>query len=266
MNTQNKYNVLVIDGDGNTALSYSEILGSQYTVRIVSSGIKAIDLVNAHEDIEIVLLDYKLSDLSGLDVLKKIKEIRPELPVLIVTGYGNEELAVKSFRYGALDYLKKPFCFNELSEKMAFYLSLERQYKQPVSFLYREQGAENWIDHSTIGEGNSYKIQKAIRFIHENFTEDAATLAMAAEKACMSKRHFCRIFKKAVGTTYQDYISRCRIKKAKGLLSVKYSVTEVAFAVGFSDLTHFGRVFKKIVGRTPSQYRCDRSSIVFYNQ
>ncbi len=266
METKRKHTILVVDDDREMATSYSELLGHKFGIRITESGMRAVDTVHADANIDIVVLDHKIPDLSGIEVLKKIKEIKPDLPVLIVTGYGDEELAVKSFRYGAHDYIKKPFCFNELAEKIDFYLSAERNNKKAGSLPPAESAEEARINYAVIDHGNSYKIQKVMRFIHDNFMEEEATLDVAADKACMSKRHFCRVFKKAIGMTYQNYLNRCRIKKAKEMLIAKHSITEVAFAVGYSDITQFGRVFKRVVGCTPSQYRFDRSSIVFDNQ
>ena len=82
------------------------------------------------------------------------------------------------------------------------------------------------------------------------------SLAFVARQSCISKYHFSRIFKKATGMTYQDYLNACRIEKAKDILEKSaLSITEAAFSAGYTNLRHFERIFKKLTGFTPSQYK-----------
>jgi AraC-like DNA-binding protein len=68
--------------------------------------------------------------------------------------------------------------------------------------------------------------------------------------------YFCKLFKKATGLTFTDYVSRVRIEKAKNLLlNPNLRVSEIAYEVGFQSLTHFNRVFRKLTGQSPSHYR-----------
>jgi AraC-like DNA-binding protein len=68
--------------------------------------------------------------------------------------------------------------------------------------------------------------------------------------------YFCKMFKKATGLKFTDYVSRIRVEKAKNLLlNRNLRVSEIAYEVGFQSLTHFNRVFKKILGLSPTEYR-----------
>jgi YesN/AraC family two-component response regulator len=63
---------------------------------------------------DIVITDVNMPEMSGIDVTKKIKELKPDADVVIMTGYGTEELVIQSLRSGATNYIKKPVDFNEL--------------------------------------------------------------------------------------------------------------------------------------------------------
>jgi YesN/AraC family two-component response regulator len=98
-------------------------------------------------------------------------------------------------------------------------------------------------------------IARARDFIDRNQAEDLS-LESVAKAVNTSTFYFCKMFKRATGLTFTEYLSRIRVEKAKSLLlNPHIRISEVAFEVGFQSLSQFNRVFKKITGQSPSQYR-----------
>jgi AraC-like DNA-binding protein/ligand-binding sensor protein len=98
-------------------------------------------------------------------------------------------------------------------------------------------------------------IIRAKEFIREHQANDLS-LAEVAKAVNTSTFYFCKMFKKATGFNFTDYLSRVRIEKAKNLLiNPNLRVSEIAYEVGFQSLTHFNRVFRKMVGQSPTEYR-----------
>ncbi|HUB86561.1 MAG TPA: helix-turn-helix domain-containing protein [Verrucomicrobiae bacterium] len=98
-------------------------------------------------------------------------------------------------------------------------------------------------------------IVRAKQYITEHQTEEI-TLAQVAKSVHTSKFYFCKMFRRATGINFTDYLSRVRTERAKNLLlNPNLRVSEIAYEVGFQSLTHFNRVFKRILGRSPSDYR-----------
>lgn len=98
-------------------------------------------------------------------------------------------------------------------------------------------------------------ITRAKEFIAQNHEEDIS-LGQVAKAVNTSTFYFCKMFKKATGLHFTDYVSRVRMEKAKNLLlNPNLRISEVAYQVGFQSLTHFNRVFKKIAGQSPTAYR-----------
>jgi len=98
-------------------------------------------------------------------------------------------------------------------------------------------------------------ITRAKEYIDKHQADDLS-LAQVAKAVNTSTFYFCKMFRRATGLNFTDYVSRVRIEKAKNLLlNRNLRVSEIAYEVGFQSLTHFNRVFKKILGLSPTQYR-----------
>jgi AraC-like DNA-binding protein len=98
-------------------------------------------------------------------------------------------------------------------------------------------------------------ITKAKEFIREHHTEDLS-LPQVAQFVHADRFHFCRMFKRATGLNFTQFVSRVRIERSKNLLiNPQLRVSEIAYEAGFQSLTHFNRVFQKIIGQSPTEYR-----------
>jgi AraC-like DNA-binding protein/ligand-binding sensor protein len=104
-------------------------------------------------------------------------------------------------------------------------------------------------------EAESPMIRRARAYILAN-QADPIDLDKVAQAMHVSTFYFCKMFKKATGLTFTDYLSRVRVEKAKTLLlNPHLRISEIAYDVGFQSLTHFNRMFRKIVGESPTVYR-----------
>jgi AraC-like DNA-binding protein len=96
---------------------------------------------------------------------------------------------------------------------------------------------------------------RARQFIEKHQAEPLS-LGRVAQAANISRHYFCKMFKKAIGISFIDYLSRVRVEKSKTLLLNPNSrISEAAFACGFQSMTNFNRAFRRIVGRSPTQFR-----------
>jgi DNA-binding NtrC family response regulator len=105
----NDFEILFVDDDKDILFIVERYLSRQgYKVSVVDNGIDALGLVKK-KDFDIVFTDFKMPEFDGLELLAAIKEYRPETEVVIVTGYGTMESAVKAMKFGSYDYIQKPF-------------------------------------------------------------------------------------------------------------------------------------------------------------
>lgn len=106
--------ILVIDDDKDMCLVLSKFLSkNDYEVDVAHTGESGLKLLRDTEYI-LILCDYRLPDITGVEALQKIKVLSPGVPVIIITGYSDVRTAVETFRYGASDYVTKPLYPDEL--------------------------------------------------------------------------------------------------------------------------------------------------------
>lgn len=200
----------------------------------------------AGDTVNLVLVDYVLPGRSGLDLLRVIKRRWPWISVVVLTGFGSEELAVEVFREGASDYLKKPVEVDALMRAVAAALPRTDGPQWPA----RHDDA-----HSATAHPRHPSIDRALVFMREHFAEPIS-LIRAAGEAGLSRFHFCRLFHSETGKPFHEYLQDLRVRQATALLANRYlRVSEIAYAVGFNDLSHFDRTFHKILGQSPTAYR-----------
>jgi UDP-3-O-[3-hydroxymyristoyl] N-acetylglucosamine deacetylase len=113
---QTSRTILVVDDDERVRCSVGDVLRDEgFRVLTATDGYEAVQAVEAERP-DLVLLDVWMPELDGIEVLSRIRESRADLPVVIVSGHGNVETAVKATRLGAVDFIEKPFSIEALLE------------------------------------------------------------------------------------------------------------------------------------------------------
>jgi DNA-binding NtrC family response regulator len=158
----NKPKILIVeDGDSQRFLLTGFLIRETYPVCEAENGIKAIELVRSGH-FDIILLDYKLPGMDSVTALKEIKEIDPEIDVVVISAYGTIERAVEATQAGAFYYITKPVDLEKLL------ILLDRITKRRAIIRNRNQqtkgdGAGNEFLKSIIKcDASFYRFRKAM--------------------------------------------------------------------------------------------------------
>ncbi len=115
--------ILVVDDDSLVRQIFGEVLAaSGYEVTLADSGMAALALLDAAQP-DVVLLDIAMPGMNGLDTLARIISRRPRLPVVMITGNTDIDLATEAVRRGAADYVHKPVDLDDLARAVAVQMS-----------------------------------------------------------------------------------------------------------------------------------------------
>jgi two-component system, response regulator YesN len=252
-------NILLVEDDRRISEIVALFFSDAYEVKRAMTGAEAIAIVR-REPVAAVVLDYRLPDCTGLEVLREIRSARPKVPVVMMTGYGSEWLCASALKLGVSDYFPKPVKGEDLLNCVQGLLS-ETSSGVSAADEGAGVGSQRPIPARSSERALDPSIQKAMRLIQLRYWDDLP-LAGLAQEVGMSKYHLSHRFRETTGVTFRSYLLQARLERSKVLLTdTPASVTEVAHTVGFNDLARFDKLFKRHTGLTPSAYRANSSPV-----
>ena len=155
------FQILFVDDDRQVLSVVKGYLSPQgYRVTVVENGLDAFELIK-ERDFDIVFADLKMPEFDGLELLQAIKEYRPEIEVIILTGYGTIESAIKALKLGSYDYLQKPIDLERL--KALIDRIIEKKKLQKENILIKRRLKERYKYDQLVG--TSLKMQEIYEII-----------------------------------------------------------------------------------------------------
>lgn len=188
--------------------------------------------------VDILISDIEMFGKNGFELIAWCRKNCPETICIFLTCHARFDFAKRAIHLGVADYLLKPVQPSELQQL------LQR-------CIDRLSNRSDSMEEKTYSE----VVQQAMNYIQEHLSE-----VISRESLCstlfVSERHLSRLFQQELGLSLTDYITACRIDRAKELLSgSQLSITDVSAQVGFNYPAYFTKVFRDKTGVTPVQYR-----------
>jgi len=166
--------VLLVDDEENLRFAMRETLEPIGCVcEEATNGQEAIELFQKG-GFDLVVLDYRMPVLNGIETLKELRSLDPEVPVLFITAYGSKELALEALREGAYDYFTKPFDVEEM--RVVVRRALEKRLlKRRIQILSRQMDASLGFDHII---GSTAEMREIFRLIQKIASQDVTVLVL----------------------------------------------------------------------------------------
>ena len=171
--------ILIVDDEAFIRENLERILSEDgyhpYSTEFPDEAVRQV----AEEEVDLVLLDLNLGDKSGLDVLREMREVDPDVLVIIITGYGTVESAVEALKMGAYDYIKKPFKADAI--RLIVKLALETQSLRREVRQLRRKDQDRTILGDTEMVGSSPALLQVYRQVREVAKHESATVLITGE-------------------------------------------------------------------------------------
>ena len=191
----------------------------------------------------------------GLAALADTRRGYPSLPVLLITGCSSEAIAIWALRIRVWDFLVKPVSISEINQRITALSELTCQRRPgPVRDIQFPQQCSD-IPPVLKGAGTQSRTHPAMVLVETNFHQKIV-LDHAAALCRLSPSRFCRVFRQEHGVSFGEHLLRYRIERACDALANPGALAkEVAYSVGFNDLSYFSRAFKRQLGICPTSYQ-----------
>jgi AraC-like DNA-binding protein len=221
---------------------------------VQADGIDRVAQGIARQRPAVLCFDFDYPDQRRLEIMRKVKQSHPRLPILMLTLEHNEQLAIWAFRARVWNYLVKPVLPAELASNLQSLANLGSRATPPRLAQFLATTAPEDLRPEPLSPEVA-RLQPALTYVTQHYHE--RIYAREAARACgLGFFDFSRKFRAAFGLTFREYVLRSRINEARRLLATgNLSITGVAYSVGFNDGSHFARIFRRYTGLLPSDYR-----------
>jgi two-component system, response regulator YesN len=248
------YKVLLVEDETVIRHGLRELIGqstSQFEVTgEAANGMEALEYLKC--DIpDLMFTDIRMREMDGLTLVSKVKEMYPDLPVIIISGYGEFDYARKAIEFGVFKYLLKPI------ERLELVTTLDK-IKQSLDHRHGISPSPSLSvkpNESNVG-GDTRKLIRDVKEFVKLHTDSDLRLQTVAATVHLNATYLSQLFKTETGMNYSEYVSDTRMERAKWLLAnTRLKIYDVARLSGHQSPKHFMLVFKQQVGLTAGDYR-----------
>ncbi len=243
--------VLIVEDNSDLRSQLRENLEKQYNIVEAVDGLagekKALEIIP-----DLILTDLLMPKMDGVELCEKIRsnESTSHIPIIMLTAKDTLDDKISGLQSGADDYISKPFHMTELSARIANLI-------QQREGLKARFGREITLEPSeiTVTPLDEKLLSQAIRIVEEHFKDEGFDLEIFRQEMNLSRSTLSRKLHALTGQSPTEFIRTIRLKRAASLLNQNFgSVTEVAYEVGFNNLSYFNRSFKKQFGKSPTAF------------
>ena len=236
-------NIVIVDDEPKIARGLLKLLSQQEdykAVGIFCDAAQALAFVEKNA-VDAVITDIRMPGISGLELIKRIRAINENLPIIILSGYGDFAYAQKAIELGVARYLLKPTDPSELIKAL-------EAIRADITCIRKSEAEEPVRIQNLL-------VRKSVQYIQGNYAKQI-TLKRMAEELYVSPNYLCELFKRHTGKNVMEYLSDYRLHEAETYLGqIACKVSDVSKLVGYKDAKYFSTAFKKKYGITPLEYR-----------
>ena len=249
-----RYRVLVVEDDDEIRRYIRDELSHDFRISECINGQEALEFI-LKEKPDLVISDIMMPEMDGMTLCRKVKQNINinHIPIVLLTAKSKPEDRVEGLDIGADAYIMKPFNTELLRSTVTNLIANRERLKHK---FVREKQVEDQLVKIEMKSSDELLMTKVMNVINKHLSDPALNVEMLAANVGMSRVHMHRKLKELANQSARDFIRTIRLKQAATLLSEKgLTVSEVAYATGFSNLSHFSNSFKDFYGMSPSEYK-----------
>lgn len=245
--------VLIVEDEEEIQSYLKEELSDEYRIMTCRNGKEAYDLILSDTP-DLVISDIMMPEMDGLTLCRKVKQNVNvnHVPVILLTAKTKPEDTIEGMETGADAYMVKPFNTELLKSTISNLIVNRRLLRNKFSGAQQQKDK---IQKIAIKSSDEILLNKIMKVINENIANPELSVEMLASNVGLSRVHVHRKLKELTNLSARDFIKNIRLQQAATLLrEKKLTVSEVAYATGYTNLSHFSSSFKEVYGVSPKEY------------
>lgn len=244
------YTVLLVEDNKDLSTYLSGILEKIYTVKVAGNGEEGLAI--AKEEIpDLIISDMMMPKMDGFTLCEEMRknEGTSHIPFILLTARSSVETRLAGLELGADDYMTKPFNVTELQIRVKNLLhqrdNLKKLFRQELKLAPKD---------ITVTSTDEKFLLRVMEIVESKMTDINFSVEQLSEEVGMSRKNLHRKLVALVDQTPNEFIRIFRLKTAMQLLEQQSgTVKEVAFGVGFNNLSYFAKCFKEQFGISPAE-------------
>lgn len=252
--TENHPIVLVVEDNTDIREYIRSSFTDIYEVITAKDGKEGWELAQARIP-NIIVSDIMMPVMDGIELCKRIKEDMrtSHIPVILLTAKDSLQDKEEGYASGADSYLTKPFSAKLLHSRINNLLETRKKIASLLALADIQPKQESAV--SSLNKLDNEFLQKITQIIEENLEMEKMDIAFIADKMCMSHSTLYRKIKGLTDMSANEFIRKVKMHKGVELLmSGQYTISEIAYMIGFSSVAYFRQCFKDEYGMSPSDY------------
>lgn len=249
-----KKTILIVEDNFELQNFLKQLLSDEYNILTAEDGAEGFEVAKRQFP-DIILSDIMMPNLNGVELCKKLVKDKQtkHIPIIVLTAKNSTHAKLEALESGAIEFLQKPFNIKELQLKIKNNLTRRDQ------IIYRYQNTLTHNPHlKNERSQDQIFLEKLNKIVNDNLNNTNFRIEELAEQINMSHSSLYRKCSSLTGMSVVDYIKQIRLKKA-AILLVKYgySISEVAYLVGFNNPKYFSNCFKAFFNKTPKKFKSE---------
>jgi signal transduction histidine kinase/ligand-binding sensor domain-containing protein/DNA-binding response OmpR family regulator len=243
--------LLLVEDNEDLRFFIRNCLGGQYNYLEAKNGREGLALARHHVP-DLIVSDLMMPEMDGIALCAAIRKDKrtDHIPFVMLTAKAGDESKIEGLRSGADDYLIKPFNKTELVLKIQNLIILRERLQ--MSIKNRLLSKSDQIEVTSLEDQFILKVRN---FIEQHLADETLTVEKLASEVGLSREQCYRKILAISGLSPSALIRSLRLQRAGQLLASRWGpVSQVAYEVGFSNLSHFSKAFREEFGKLPSEY------------
>ncbi len=246
--------ILVVDDDLEIRKFIKKELSQSFKVDLAADGKEALASI-LQSPPDLIISDIMMPEMDGLELCRRVKKNIHinHIPVILLTAKSTQERNLESLNLGADAYIPKPFDMAILQKTAVNLIQNRKLLKNNYDGSQLQEDKVKQVD---VDSSDEILMKKVVGYINDNMSNSNLNVEMIANTVGISRVHLYRKLKELTNQSASDLIKNIRLKQAADLLASKpISIAEVAYAVGYSNLSTFSTNFKSLYGIPPKKYQ-----------